>query len=164
MVTVTAQIKQFYFDREKVIAQIGRQRARKMGRIGSFVRTRARSLLRRRKKSSEPGRPPSVRSKSKRATLRDIRFGLTMDGYGVVIGPAFFHSISGGTAKTVPELMEKGGSARITAFGGGDKLSFWEFPSAERRDINAHYEPRPFMGPALEMETEKGTLADAWAA
>lgn len=176
MTIVTAQIQQSFFDRQKVIAQIGRKKARALGRAGAFVRRRARSSLRRApKKRRAPGagagKPPRVRSSSETATLKNIQFGLRDDNEAVLIGPLKTNQknqLAG--SLTVPQLLEFGGAAGIREFRwtGSD---VW-LPGAPRRGRNtAEYESRirradypayPFMGPALDRELAAGTIDDVW--
>ncbi len=63
---------------------------RVLSKIGAFVRTRARSKLRRRKVSSAPGSPPSVHSRDQFLTLRNILF-FSDGANAVIIGPVGFN-------------------------------------------------------------------------
>lgn len=176
MITFDASIKNRFFDREKVIKQVGRANARKLSRIGAFVRRRARtSILRRgprrrvngRTVPSRPGQPPHVWSRDSFATLRNIMFGLSRDGNAVLIGPRKVPSrqLTGSSAQTVPELMEHGGTGQIAVDPDtGEPLGF--IPKNDEKVLlrKARYEPRPFMGPALSAEIAAGTIRDVWSA
>ena len=50
--------KGLFFDRARVINTVDRTTRRNLSRFGSFVRQRARSSIRARKRISEPGLPP----------------------------------------------------------------------------------------------------------
>lgn len=141
--TVSASIKDSFFDRERVIEQIGRENAKRLGRAGAFIRRTARSSLRRRKGSSTPGNPPSVHSRDRSATLKNILFGL--DGESVLIGPVGLSSrrLRNSSAQTVPELIEKGGTAMV-------------------KGKRGRYSAFPFMEPALNKEVEAGNVANLW--
>lgn len=176
IITFEANIKDRFFDREKVVQQIGRANVRKLSKIGAFVRRRARTSLRRgprrrikgRTVPSAPGSPPRVWSRDSFATLKNILFGLSRDGNAVLIGPRKVPSskLSGSSAQTVPELLEHGGSAQVAVDADtGDALGFT--PKQAIRGVvmrKALYQPRPFMGPALRAEISAGTIRDVWSA
>src|SRR5574343_208374 len=113
--SVSLEIKDMFFDRQKVIDEVSAENRRKLSKAGAFVRTRARSKLRRRKKASAPGQPPSVHSRDSRATLKFILFGLSEDKQSVVIGPVGLPSmrLRDSSASTIPELMEQGGTSVV---------------------------------------------------
>lgn len=180
MTTVTAQIQQRFFDRDKVIQQLGRDNVRKLSRMGAFVRRRARTDVLRRapgrrgkrgkgeRRSSPAGQPPLVHSRSNHATLRNIQFGLGNDNASVSIGPLFVPSLrpKGSSARTIPELLTKGGSARVEQHSfDGEQWQLGNLPQApHHRSVNARYEARPFMSVALDREIKAGTVADVWSA
>lgn len=145
MLNVQLSIVDSFFDRQKVLDQVGRENARKLSKAGAFIKTRSRSKLRRRKKTAQAGQPPSVHSRDRVASLKYILFGLNHDAESVVIVPVGLPSrrLRGSSANTVPELMEFGGTAVV---------------SAERKRFSKH----PFMGPSLEEEAKAGTIADLW--
>ena len=119
-----------FFDRPKVKRAIDRTRRPRLSRAGAFVRTRARSLIRRRRGVSRPGQPPS----SHEGTLkRLIFFAFELVSQSVVIGPAL--KSSGNRTTPAPELLEKGGAV-----------------TRDGRRFN--YKARPVMGPALENEAD----------
>jgi hypothetical protein len=121
---------------------VGRANAKNLSRAGSFIRTSARSSLRRRKRSSPPGEPPSVHSRDRVATLKNIWFVFDPGARSVVVGPLKLSGsrLEGGDRATVPALHELGGSA---------------FVGKRQRRRRARYAPRPFMGPAMERELPK---------
>jgi hypothetical protein len=80
------QVLQFFFDRPEVISRLDRATLKALSKAGAFTRTRARSLLRRRKRASKAGEAPSVHSRDQFVTLRNILFAF--DGVdSVIIGP-----------------------------------------------------------------------------
>ena len=149
-------LKQFqasFFDSAKVLRAVDRANRKNLSKAGAFVRTRARSSLRRRKKVSVAGQPPSVHSRDTFATLKNILFGYDERTRGVVVGPVAVN----GNKDRVPELMEKGGHAlrkgtyaieRTKRGRQKKKLTFQRIRNAR----SVHYEQRPFMGPALARE------------
>jgi len=111
------QVKNLFFDRATVVREVGKANASALSKAGSFVRRRARSSLRRRKKPSAPGTPPSVHSSSNVATLKAILFAYDSVNKSVVVGPIRLNQkhfigpqlISG----TVPSTHEFGGAMGI---------------------------------------------------
>jgi len=149
MATVGFDKKQFFFDRQIVIDAVGRASAKNLSQAGSFIRRSARSSLRRRKKVSPPGEPPSVHTQDRVATLKNIWFVFDPAQRSVVVGPLKLNGsrLEGSNRETVPSLHELGGTAVI----GGRR----------KRKRRAKYAPRPFMGPAMERELPK--FAGLWA-
>ena len=61
--------KGLFFDRARVINAVDRTTRRNLSRFGAFVRQRARSSIRTRKRISEPGQPPTNRTGRTEARL-----------------------------------------------------------------------------------------------
>ena len=121
-----------FFDREEVNRLVDRQERKALSRFGAFVRTRARSSIRKRKAISPPGSPPSDHGG---ALKRLLFFAYDKESRSVVIGPTLFTGTRrSGQVPRAPESLEKG--AFVTA------------PGVKPR----HYRPRPFMLPAFEKE------------
>lgn len=122
--------KKGFFDREAVMEAVDRATLRVLSRFGAFVRTRARTSIRRRKGTSPAGGPPY----SHVGLLRNlIFFAFDADRRSVVVGPVLINSPTG-----APENLEYGGQADLPMPKGGS-----------RRVTIA---PRPYMGPALDAE------------
>ena len=136
--------KQMFFDRQAVIDVVGRANAKNLSRAGSFIRRSARSSLRRRKRVSEPGQPPSVHTQDRVATLKNIWFVFERGRASVVVGPLLLNgsTLRGSNRSTVPELHELGGSAVLES-------------RKKKRRRRARYAARPFMGPAMKRELPK---------
>ena len=136
--------KQMFFDRQAVIDVVGRANAKNLSRAGSFIRRSARSSLRRRKRVSEPGQPPSVHTQDRVATLKNIWFVFERRRTSVVVGPLRLNgsTLRGSDRSTVPELHELGGSAVLVS-------------RKKKRRRRARYAARPFMGPAMKRELPK---------
>lgn len=132
--------KRFFFDRPYVAAQIGKLNAAFLSRVGAFTQRRARSSLRRRKRVSLPGQPPSVHSDNPVATLKNIWFAYEPANQSVVIGPLRLnlHSATwgeGGRALTtgaVPGILEHGGRVGIRKMKMPDG-TFQRIPFGRRR-------------------------------
>lgn len=122
------ELKAGFFDTEAVRRQLDRAARAALSKFGAFVRTRARTSVRKRKAVSAPGGPPSSHEGSLRKL---ILFAFDPARKSVVIGPARFKR---GEA---PPLLEYGGTVvRQTRDG-------------PRRMV---YRPRPFIGPAAAAE------------
>jgi len=128
-----------FFDRKKVITTVDRATRKVLSRFGAFVRTAARSSIRRRKKPSQPGQPPTNWTG---LLKRFLFFSFEPSKRSVVIGPAKLNKPS----RDAPELLEKGGTAVRRDRRGKRK--------------RAQYRPRPYMGPAFEKERKK--LPNLW--
>lgn len=171
----TFEMKKAFFDRQKVIKAVDRQTRRSLSRSLSFVRrTARRDVLRRRKRTSSPGSPPSIHSKNPTASLRTIFFVYDQRTKSGVVGPVKLNqsNITNTGSKTIPQVMEEGGPVRIPEEqwkGSQDGKWFRRDgrrgmrPGKRYRVRTATYKPRPFMAEALRRETEKGNIASPWA-
>jgi len=133
--------KSMFFDRPKVVNATNRATRRVLSRFGAYVRQTARHSIRRRKRSSAPGQPPSSHVGLLR---RRIYFGYDPRKESVVIGPTPINASGGRSpygSTTVPELLEEGG--RVQRKGRDGKTE------------TLNYQARPFMGPAFEKEKPK---------
>ena len=147
-----------FFDKKAVTKSLDRAEIKSFSKIGAFIRRRHRSLLRRRKKISRPGHPPSVHSKDKRLTLKNIRFIYDRRIHGVAVGIVL---VQGSVAQrkhgtTVPKLMEMGGAAPV------EETVFRTGTMPFTRIRRATYRKRPSAAPALEMEVKAGTIPAAF--
>jgi len=129
-----------FFDSKKVVSATDRATRRVLSRFGAFVRRTAKGSIRKRKKISQPGNPPSSHSG---LLKKFIYFGYDTGRRAVVVGAMRFTRRGNGKA---PELLEHGGTTTLTDRRGKKK--------------SADYNPRPFMGPAFEKESPK--LPDMW--
>jgi len=133
------EVKQMFFDSKAVRSAVDRTTRRVLSRFGAFVRRTARSSIRKRKRTSRPGQPPSSHTGLLR---RFIFFGYEPAKRSVVIGPARLSRQGRGEA---PHLLEYGGSTKV------------EHRGKRRR---TEVRPRPFMQPAFDKEQPK--LAAMW--
>jgi hypothetical protein len=122
-----------FFDRAKVIRAVDAGTRRVLSRFGAFVRTRARTSMRRRRRPSEPGQPPSVHTG---LIKRFIFFVYELARKSVVIGPVKLNSVVDPGALAA---LEYGGQSTVEDRRGGP-----------RRRITVR--PRPYMRPALKAE------------
>jgi hypothetical protein len=150
--------KAFFFDAPRVLAATDRATNIYLGRAGGFVKVTASRSMRRRKKSSAPGDPPSAHE----GTLKErLFYAYESDRRSVVIGPektnqVFFDGDGRPVRGTVPEILERGGSIHIRqVFKGGE----WKRADLRSRRRNAGLPtrlhkvtivPRPYMQPALD--------------
>ena len=131
-----------FFDNKRVIAAVDKTTRAVLSRFGAFVRTTARSSIRRRKKASAPGQPPS----SHTGRLKKfIYFGYERSRKSVVIGPVKLN----GTTAGIPRALEMGGKTVATVKTKGKRM---------QKPVSIA--PRPFMGPAFEKEKSK--LPQMW--
>lgn len=136
------QAKGMFFDSAKVVRSVDAATRRVLSKFGAFVRTAARSSIRKRKKSSPPGMPPSSHEGSLR---RFLFFGYDPARRSVVIGPARLNKSSG-----APETLEYGGRTTVVRIRRG-----------KREKTRVTIQPRPYMRPALKREMPK--LKPMWA-
>jgi len=135
-----AAAKANFFDRRAVKDAIDRETRAALSRFGAYVRTRARTSIRKRKGTSLPGQPPF----SHVGTLRNgILFAFDRERASVVIGPFPFRPGSPG-----PRLLEYGGFGVVVERGGVRRRAYWR--------------PRPYMRPAFQAELAR--LPDHWKA
>lgn len=127
------KIKYLFFDSPKVIRAVDKSTRKVLSKFGAFVRRSARQSIRKRKRTSAPGSPPSSHTG---LLKRFIFFGYDPDQKSVVIGPVPLNQ----RGKT-PSTLEYGGRATV-------------------RRKQVQISPRPFMGPA--MEKEKPKLPGMW--
>lgn len=139
-----------FIDRKAVTGRVPPMERRVLARAGGLVRTTARRSIRKRRRVSSPGSPPSSHSGELR---RLIFFAYDRDASEVVIGPLLFRGASPNSAggKTTPQLLEEGGTRSVptrrreSRFGG-------QYTSPAK---SQQYAPRPFMRPALDINIEK---------
>ena len=145
------QAKALFFDRRSVHSAVDKATHRVLSRFGAFVRTRARTSIRRPKKTnrdgktirlpSEPGEPP----RNQTDLLRDsILFAYDPQHRSVVIGPVLLNSKGG---HHIPETLEYGGTTTV---------DFWDKSGSDwqRKKRRVKVQARPFMGPAFEYVTD----------
>ena len=171
---MTMQMRRFFLDRKEVRRRIGWANQRAMSKAGAFIRRRARSKLRRRKRSSRPGQPPSVHSTDRVANLKNIAFAYDPNREVLVVGPVKLNRkspswIDLGSA-TVPQILEFGDAVQVLEVSRDRGKTWWSRSRRRRagmgeqkRQRRVVYQRRPFMGPALKDETAAGTLPHAWA-
>ena len=125
------EITKLFFDKKAVRDKVDAGTRRVLSKFGAFVRRTARSSIRKRKKPSSPGSPPS----SHIGLLKKfIFFGYEPAKRSVVIGPVRLSQKGRGEA---PHLLEYGGATKVERRG---------------KSKRAKVRPRPFMGPAFEKE------------
>lgn len=172
-IQVTAQVRDLFLDRAELDRRIDAGRRRALGRQGAYVRRRARTrVLRRRKRPSQPGRPPSVHA-SGFASLRNIVFFYDPRTDSVVVGPRKLNQrqqdwIDVGSL-TVPQIHEHGGVVMIRETSRDGGRTWWRRDmrrnarkEEKHRRRRAIYKPRPFMAEALEQEIQAGTIPASW--
>ena len=136
---------EYFLDRQRLIDEIGRENAKRLARMGGFIRTTARRKLKRRKGAAPPGEPPHVHQDGPgAATLKAIQFALEPGATAVIVGPVRLPSKHHPPGGTIPEVLEYGGDT--APIHNGPPVSL---------------EARPFMEPALNTSLE--SVSDFWS-
>lgn len=138
-----AALRSSFFDRRAVLDDVARKNKKGQAKAGAYVRQRARTSIRRRKKSAEPGKPPSAHG----GQIKLIFFAWDAAAETTVVGPAIFTAARG--PKRGMKLLESGGEAQVKDDRGRPK--------------RVRYRGNPFMGPAVRAELPKfpGVMAGA---
>ena len=134
MIRITPQM---FFDRPRVKRAVDRAKRGVLSKAGAFVRQRARTLIRPRRRSARPGEPPSSHTGLLR---RFIWFGYDRQQDSVVIGPAPLNQRSPYGQTTVPEVLEFGGTVTTRERG---------------KQETRYYAGHPYMQPAMEKEADR---------
>ena len=119
-------------DRAKFLKRVETNQARILARTGRYYQRVVKSLLRRKKPRKAPA-PPS----HGKGLLRDhVFFNVDLHDESVVIGPEKLRYAGDrylrGNVQSVPELLEKGGSAEVIDF-------------RTRSKVVKKYDPRPYV-------------------
>lgn len=132
------EVKKLFFPDRKLRDAVADKTLDRLARAGALVRTIAqRSMYRRKKKKSLPGKPPY----SHVGYLRDYIAFVQSNSFlrqSVVIGPVLLPGNKAVVDTPIPGVLEYGGDSYICR---GSHGHFWR----ER----AHIRPRPYMEPAL---------------
>jgi hypothetical protein len=120
---------------------------RNLRKASAKVRRVGRQKIRRRKKRSAPGKPPSAHAPGG-SGLKLILYDVDPRKETAVIGPVLFKT-SGGAP--VPGTLEHGGSIGVECG-----------PPDARITVKADIDERPFMGPAHEEVVRNGEFAELW--
>ena len=131
--------KQMFFTSKAVLSATDRATRRVLSKFGAYVRRTAKSSIRKRKRISRPGKPPSSHTGLLR---RFIFFGYDPAKRSVVIGPV---RLTHGDRGEAPALLEYGGTTTLKRRG---------------KRKRARFRARPYMGPAMEAEEPK--LPQMW--
>ena len=134
---IRMEITKLFFDKKTVRDKVDAGTRRVLSKFGAYVRRTARSSIRKRKKTSTPGSPPSSHTG---LLKRFIFFGYDPRKRSVVIGPVRLTQNGRGKA---PSLLEYGGTTTLQRH------------DNPRKRVRANFRSRPFMGPAFEKEQPK---------
>jgi len=126
-----------FFDTERVKRAADTATRTVLSKAGAFIRTAAKSSIRKRKAISAPGQPPSSHTG---LLKRFIFFGYDADRKTVVVGPMRLNQKIG----AAPEALEHGGPSTVVS---GLRN--------RRRKRRIRIQARPFMGPAMAKEAPK---------
>lgn len=138
----TTSVTRTFFDRPGIVRRMSRARRRALSKAGAYVRTRARTSIRRKRGRSAPGRPPHGHT----GLLRGgIYFAYDELRDNVIVGAA---------------KLRSGSAAQALEHGGPSTAITWRRGRRQRRRI--YVRRRPFMAPALAAEIRAGTIAKAW--
>ncbi len=177
MFQLTFEAKRFFFDPLAVQDRLSKREARAMSKIGAFIRRDARQSIKRRKSVSPPGSPPSAHSPD--PSLKTILFAYEPSKHTVVVGPVllrgrgrkrkfFLENVASRKRDSqgrfqrseqgvwIANIEIDGTSPALHEFGGTGRATIDDQP------VTLKWEPRPFMGPALNRQTKNSKLIDAW--
>ena len=132
-----------FFDSAPVRTAAGRAKRKVLSRFGAFVRRTAKSSIRKRKKVSSPGKPPTSRTGFLK---KFIFFGYVPASDSVVVGPIKLNSKVG----EIPRVLELGGKTTVMTSG----------IKSKRKKKTVKIAARPYMTPAMDKELPK--LPDMW--
>lgn len=133
---IDLKIKHLFFDRAKVQRAADAAKRAVLSRAGAFIRTAARSSIRKRKRASAPGQPPSSHTGLLR---RFILFSYDPSTASVVVGPTKLNKPT-----DAPRVLEFGGRTVVERRVRGRRVK-------RRVRVRA----RPYMGPAMKQELPK---------
>lgn len=125
---ITWRIKDVFFDRQAVISAVDAAKRKVLSKAGALIRQTAKTSIRKRKGTSQPGQPPFSHEGSLR---KFIYFGYDRASDSVVVGPVGFKN------STAPAVLEHGGATVVVRRG-------------KRAPVKIA--ARPYMWPALEKE------------
>lgn len=158
MPRLTLKMGPLFFDSRKLIAAMDRAKRKVMSSQGAFVRRKAKTSLKSRRKASAPGQPPRVHGRDSHLR-RLIFFVYDPIEEDVIIGPEAISRKRGFTSnefgKTTPQRLEGGGPVILNEVFlrkdgwikvDGQFARRWEGRKRSRRTTVA---ARPFMNPAL---------------
>lgn len=155
--------KGMFFDRAKVQMEVGKRMAAILNNFGAMVRKIAMRSIRKRKKTSQPGSPPSSHTG---LLKRFIFYSYDRLRRSVVIGPIRLNARSGlnqgAKGRTIPQTLEYGGDVvrteylskvtntwnPLTSSHSAKRVAFWGRPTRKRTVTIA---PRPYMVPAFNI-------------
>lgn len=160
---IDAKITQMFFDQKAVIEAVGKARVKILSKAGGKVRQKAIESLvfkppikkpryskiaavrknqtreyfaRKKAEASRPGQVPFVRRKNY-PNLRSVVYAYDSTSGAVIVGPIARRNRS--MNRTAPNVHEKGGTVTINVK-----------TKAGIKPMQANYQPRPIMGPALK--------------
>lgn len=122
-----AKVKSLFFDRKRVQDALDKNTRNVLSRFGALVRQTSRWSIRKRKRSSLPGQPPSSHTG---LLKRFIFYSYDEFQKSVIIGPAKLNDKNTGA----PEILEYGGRTVI---------------ESRKRKEKVYIQPRPYMHPAF---------------
>ncbi len=135
--------KSLFFDRETVKNKVDAATRKVLSKFGAFVRQTVKRSIRKRKRKSRPGQPPS----SHTGTLKKfIYFGFDPIRRSVVIGPVVVPGKSG----KAPGTLEYGGKLAVSS----------QQPPGRSATVGGEIQARPYMGPAFS--TELSRVPNLW--
>lgn len=154
------EVKELFLDSAEIRRRIGAARAGVLRRQGSYIRTRVKTrVLRRRKTPAMPGQPPRIHSSN---GLQKVLYFYDPRTETVVVG-----SVKLSSKKTdAIRLMEHGGTARVTQESRDGR--HWRTadkrrkPGTKRRTVRAKYKGNPYMVVGLQQEIDAGTIPQTW--
>jgi hypothetical protein len=175
---ITIKLKSMRLDRARVKRAERRMVWSSTKKGLAFIKTKAsRKYLRRGKKSSRPGKPPKVHSKSKHISLKFILFEFDQSQNAGFVGPVKLTKTKGigsKAANAVPGTLERGGAVTyIEQLVETRQESFWMVVNRKSlarakqlgrkiRRRRVRVAKRAYMVPATEEVADEGKLLEPW--
>ena len=155
--------KSFFFDRFEWQGILNDGEFKALRRIGGWIRKTAKRSMRRRRKVSKPGKPPSVWAGDlKEKLFFHYQPGSATEENSVVVGPSYFprahRKIAHLSQQTIPRTLELGGTETFRNVRPGPPVGGNQLVTQRTIKILA----RPYMNPALEKAIQRGVIRDAF--
>lgn len=190
MIEVATNVTRLFFDKKHVQDRLGKAKAKAMGRSLAYIQRTAQNSMRRRKKASDPGDPPSRHFGGRDQGLGRIWFFYEEQAERGIVGPIKFRSGMRSNwimPRPVPSTLEFGASVLSKTFAYDSKWRriskdgtvtyytptgkrktrkakpryYRSHPAAPTRRVTIAF--RPFMSHALLKAVDKGKVIGEWA-
>jgi hypothetical protein len=143
--------KKMFFDRTGVMEAFEGATRHALSRFGYFTMRDARQSIRKRKKASAPGQPPTNQTG---LLKRFIFFSYDTQRHSVIVGPTRLEGYI--RVLMIPRVLEEGGMSRLTyqtrltGVGDTSRIRGHQGPNSYGKEVRIR--PRPYMKPAFDRQ------------